>query len=51
MEVEHMAHTKARELKIDYAVMAKNVDLEKFVDKVGVERILEIFGPRRSRNT
>ena len=46
-EVEAMARTKDNELKIDYDVMARNVDLEKFIAKIGGKRIIELYGLKK----
>ena len=42
-----MARTKDNELKIDYDVMARNVDLEKFIAKIGGKRIIELYGLKK----
>lgn len=47
MEVREMARTKARELKFDLDFIAENVDVKDFAERLGIQRIYEIFGPKK----
>jgi len=46
-EVREMARTKARELKFDLDFIAENVDVKDLAERLGMQRIYEIFGPKK----
>ena len=46
-EVRDMARARARELKFDLDFIAENIDVKALVDRLGMQRILEILGPKK----